>query len=477
MKLDPPPPRPVVAILGGGFSGAATAFHLARARVAAEIVVVEPREALGQGLAYSTTEPAHRINVPAAKMSLITDEPDHFIAWLASPAGPTLSSGTATLRGDLFPQRAVFGAYVGYHLEPFLRDGSIRHVRAAAVSVARAGAAYDLTLSDGSRLRADFLVIGMSHPQPGLPAELRPLAGSPRLVADPYDNDRVAAIGPADEVLIVGTGLTSADVVASLERRGFRGRITALSRHGLRSRGHGLGPRETDADFAAAPAKGALALLRRVRAAIAADAGRGFTWHAVIDQLRTDGTAAWLALDDPGRARIVRHLRAFWDVHRFRVAPQVAEVLDRWIARGQLAYVAARLVGAIEVGDGILVSFRPRGGGELVSKRFDTVVVTTGPSHGQILRTNPPLKALAELGLVRSDPLGLGISVREGCRVVDAAGTPSQTLFVSGPLARGHVGELMGLPEVTGHAEAVAKLLCAELDARSGGPVSASAAL
>ena len=161
----------------------------------------------------------------------------------------------------------------------------------------------------------------MSHPLPGLPAELLPLAGSPRLLADPYDNARVAAIGPTDEVLIVGTGLTTADVVASLEQRCFWGHITALSRHGLWSREHGPGPRESDADFAAAPATSAVALLRRVRAAIAADAARGFTWHAVIDRLRTDGTAAWQALDDAGRARVVRHLRSFWDVHRFRGRP------------------------------------------------------------------------------------------------------------------------------------------------------------
>ncbi len=71
-----------VGILGGGLSGAAVAIHLARqATVPLEILVVEPRAQLGAGLAYSTDEPAHRINVPASKMDILGDAPVHFEAW------------------------------------------------------------------------------------------------------------------------------------------------------------------------------------------------------------------------------------------------------------------------------------------------------------------------------------------------------------------------------------------------------------
>jgi uncharacterized NAD(P)/FAD-binding protein YdhS len=155
----------------------------------------------------------------------------------------------------------------------------------------------------------------------------------------------------------------------------------------------------------------------------------------------------------------VRHLRALWDVHRFRVAPQVQEVIERWTSHGILSHQAARLVGAVETERGIDVTFRPRCCASLETRQFDRIVVTTGPAHGSILRKSPVLSALAQEGLVAADPLGLGLAVTDGCRAIGSNGAVSERLFVVGPLARGSVGELMGLPEVTRHGQRVAGLI------------------
>lgn len=470
MMMDTPRRRPVVAILGGGLSGAITAFHLARAIAPgeAEIVVVEPRAALGGGLAYSTDEPAHRINVPASKMTIVSGEPDHFMDWLAA-ARVEMSPGTLTLRGDFFPERGIFGRYVAAHLAPLLERGDLRHRRTSAVALHRSGARWLVDLADGTTFGADLVVLAMSHPVPALPAPLRGLADWPRLVADPYDAARVARLADSRNLLVVGTGLTSADVVASLARRGHRGRIVALSRHGLRSRGHGVIARKSEADFAAAPATTALALLRRIRAALAADLARGESWRATLDRVRDQGQPIWAALPPAERGRLLRHLRAFWDVHRFRVAPQVEETLDGLVRAGRLDTIAARLVAARRVEEGVEVSWRRRGGAVTETATFDAVAVTTGPDHGSALRSNPVFRGLAAEGVIRPDPNGLGLLVADHCRAVDAADRPSASLFVVGPLARGHVGELMGVPEVTRHAEHVAAELRAGIAALASG--------
>jgi uncharacterized NAD(P)/FAD-binding protein YdhS len=82
--------------------------------------------------------------------------------------------------------------------------------------------------------------------------------------------------------------------------------------------------------------------------------------------------------------------------------------------------------------------------------------VTTGPAHANIFRTNMAIAALGQLGLVRLDPTGLGLETDPQGYAVGASGRSTASIFVSGPLARGSVGELMGIPEVTAHAERIA---------------------
>lgn len=472
---EPVPGKPQVVVIGGGFTGAAVALHLARRLAAAGdgrtgIAVIEPRPVLGAGLAYSTADPSHRINVPASRMTIDTAAEGGLARWIAD-SGIALSPGTATSDGALYPQRGLVAAYAAAQLAPHLALGRVRHLRARAMAARHDAGRFQVTLDDGRAIAADRLVIATSHPPPGVPAALAAVAQHPALLADPSDAARIAGIaGTAGRVLVVGTGLTSADVIASLDRQGFAGHILALSRRGLRSRGHAFGHAQSAADFAGAPAPTALALLRRVRQAVRQDAQAGLPWQAVLDNVRRDGPAIWAALPPAERARLVRRLRVWWDVHRFRIAPQVEAVLDRLVGAGRLSIEAGRLLSARPVGAGIEVAWRGR---DLRPRAavFDAVILTTGPAHGGILAASPLLSGLARAGLIRTDALHLGLDVTQGCHAVGRDGSPQPDLLIAGPLARGHVGELMGIPEVTAHAQLVAERLAQMLGAPAPAPV------
>lgn len=459
---------PVVAVIGGGYSGAALAYHLVRqiAPGSARIVVFEPRAMLGGGLAYDTDEAVYRINVPAARMTLVPGDDEHFQRWLFDGDALDGDDEAATLDGHVFARRKDFGRYVAAQLEPLVSAGRIEHRRACVVGVRPvSGERWHIDTDDGKGLDADVVVIATTHPSPQAPSALaRALSGHPRYVADTTVARALLAIRPRDRVLIVGSGLTAADVIASLGAARHAGLITVVSRRGLRSRGHNFSAQDPFGDFTGVPSRTAVDLLRRVRRAVADAAGAEISWHAVFDALRGQGHEIWKALPVAERRRLVRFLRPYWDVHRFRIAPQIEAVIEQQIEAGRLTFLAASIAGASRTEDDeILVRLRHRHGRGETEERFDAVVITTGPGHNAILSSQPFLAGLAGEGLLQPDRVGLGLEVDQESRAVGRDGQLSSSLYIAGPLARGTFGELMGLPQVTEHAVFVADRIARDI--------------
>ena len=247
MNMEKPGRRPVVAILGGGFAGAATAIHLARSvpEPDAEIVVVEPRPESGPAWPIP---PRTRLTASTSRHRRCRSSPRsgalHGMA--REGAGADVARHPDAV-GQFFPERRVFGRYVKVQLAPHLAAGTISHLRTRASRWNGREDASRCSSRASARSPPTSWFWRCRTRRRRFPAALLPLRASRRLIVDPDDAPRIGAIDPGARVLILGTGLGAADVIASLDHRGFHGRITALSRHGLRSRGHaavspGVGP-------------------------------------------------------------------------------------------------------------------------------------------------------------------------------------------------------------------------------------------
>jgi len=447
-----------VVIVGGGFCGAIVALHLAReAGKAVEIDIVEPRPLLGGGVAYSAPDTAHRINVPAARMSAFSEDIGHFDRWLRQTDILARDPETEIAGGHLFPPRLEFGRYLDelVRTEATAKAGRLTH-RRTRVTAIEGGAVH---LEDGEVLQADRVVLALSHPPPNLPARLQPLKDDPRLIRDPWRANALDSVPRDGHALIVGTGLTMADIVASLAKAGHRGPVTAFSRRGLLPRGHAFEATDLIGDFATDPSPTALDLLMRIRAEVAKAVGRGLPWQVVLDAVRRDGGTVWGALSLAERRRLLRHLRPFWDVHRYRVAPQPEAQLKAWQAEGRLEVMAASLAAVEATEDAVRVILRRRRDGKRIEVQAAAIILATGPAHDRLFEQIPALAGLAAAGRLEADPLGLGIAVDPQSRVIDREGKGDDRLWVAGPLARARFGELMGLPQVLTHSETVAKSL------------------
>jgi uncharacterized NAD(P)/FAD-binding protein YdhS len=286
----------------------------------------------------------------------------------------------------------------------------------------------------------------------GNPAPKTAGAGSRRVIADPWALTALERIGPEDAVIIVGTGLTMVDMALWLDGTGRKGRITALSRRGLTPRVHGAGhdaPRPPTAEMLSGQLSERLAAGRR----LASKSG----WRGVMEGLRPVTARLWVEADATTRARWLRHLRPWWDVHRHRVPPGVDEALNRMKAAGRLGVVSGRVEGIDTGTHGVTVHWRPRDGSVQPPLSGQWLIDCSGPGHAAL--DDPVTGPLIRAGRARLDPVGIGLDLDPGGRLLGADGAPDDRLFALGPPARAAFWETTAVPDIRRRIEDLADRL------------------
>ena len=451
----------VVAIVGGGFSGALLALHLLRSRTdGLHIYLIEKGQAFARGVAFSTRRPGHLLNVRAGNMSAYPDRPTHFQDWLAVQTGQPADPFS-------FAPRWVYGDYLQAELRAAAQSadaaGRLTLVGDEVVEVVRTGGRLIgrliVRLALGRAMQADTVVLATGH---GAPMEVVPraarFASDPHYVVNPWADGALDRIKPDDRVLLLGSALTAIDVIASLDSAGHHGQVVALSRHGLIPRRHA---RTTGATVAWTPRPGeplSRALLR-----FRHQADRLTDWRRAFDGVREQVQDIWLTLSATERRRALRHLRPWWDAHRHRMAPEVAVRIDGHIAQGRLRVVAGRMLSLrAEVG-GVTVTWRPRTHTSVRADRTEWVVNCTGPEGDPRRSGNAVVRGLIEAGLARPDPLGLGLDVDGDGRLIGSDGASAADLYGLGPLTRGALWEVTAVPDIRLQAQRLAARIAADV--------------
>ena len=452
-----------VAIIGGGAAAAALLGELLGRRPPQPLHLdwYTGGGTLARGVAYGTGSDRHLLNVRAASMSMFAGKPRGFLDFVQRD-DPAIS-GT-----DFLPRRR-YGDYleaeVTHALEQGRTHGHDVNVIPFAVDalVPEHNGVTVIHGEESYQVDAAVLALGTLPPRP-LPGVSAAALASGRYVVDPWSLLATASIDPPPrEVVLIGLGLTSVDVLLELSAQWPQAEFTAISRHGLLPEAH--------LHAAAAPAGDSAELiesmldapdirhwLHLLREAIAQDPNAD--WRTIIDSLRPHTPGLWRELPGDQRARFLRHARWAWERARHRMPPQVREMIATLERDGRLRRQRGRMQSVELVGDALHLTLAPTQTGETRMLDADLVIQTTGLDT-DVRRTGHRLVSqLLTNAHILPDPLGLGVLASPDGRLQHGAGRHDWPhLFALGSLLRGTLWESTAMPEIRQQARHLADQL------------------
>jgi len=462
---------PVVAIVGGGFSGAMVATQLVRKTAQTgtpvHIVILDRQTSMAEGAAYRTPDASHLLNVPASDMSAWPDQPDDFLEWARYR--------DSSVGAYAFLQRHTYGEYLRSTFFAAIAQAGIqtsieiRRQEAEAIE-RRSESGWCVRCCESPSIEADVVVLATGHRPPGDPLKHQWSGSRARYIEAPWSSLALTAIGEDESVCLLGTGLSAIDVLQCLARPARSAPVVALSRRGLLPSAQAATPLaridplswlepllRSDGEITTR------SMTRRIRRAVQATESAGQDWRQVIDGLRPHVSQIWKALPPKERNRFLRHASPFWEVSRHRMAPTIAKEVSKAAGAGIFSTAAARVLAAHGALDRVTLTLRRRGESVPEVLEFDWIVNCTGPGSGREFGLPPVAVGLSRAGYLEQDPLGLGVLSTPNGRAV-VKGKVIEDLVVTGSLRKAGDWESTAVPELRVQAALAADAILHRID-------------
>lgn len=450
-----------IAIVGGGFSGVMTAVNLVRlSKRPLQVTVINCHRPTGRGIAYSTRRPEHLLNVAARNMSAFADEPDHFLRWLR-----TRSEFDTTPEIELrerFIPRMVYGDYLRSIMHHYLQSAggmgpvTTEFIAGEVLDIEPEGDRAVVHFTDSTPVKAERVVLAMGNEPPAALPGSKALREHPAWMGDPWQPLEQRLPGQGKSIVVLGTGLTTVDVIISLRALGWVDSIHTVSRHGWFPNSHFRGIEYPDfpptgVDLAELSLEKLVALVQHHCALLHE---RNANPAIIVDKIRPHTQRIWSHFTREERLAFAQKYAARWNVFRHRVAPNIHAQITSSQLTGQLQVHAAGIE-RVEASGSQVVVFLDNG----ESHAGDLVINATGPATKLTASQSLLLQNLLRRGLVAPDETDMGVRVDPDHTVISGDAKRSRLLLALGPLLRGTLWETIAVPELRAQARRVAETL------------------
>jgi uncharacterized NAD(P)/FAD-binding protein YdhS len=467
--------NPTVIIIGGGFSGIMVVANLIRqAQNPIRIFLIEKTGHFAKGVAYSTSEAYHLLNVPGGNMGAFAHNPQHFMEWLIENEAFWRATDPAFTALPIDPAYYYPRKLYGVYLEKLFEETLVEAARKGISVTTIADEAVDVDITDhrtaAVRLKkqslpeARHVVIATGN----TPVQTFPNAHGIFLCKEKYIENmwsRTSAhllqrkdlshLPESTQIAIVGTGLTMVDAFLSLRQKGYKGKIIAISRHGKLPQPHRTFQKYKNFLDAKEYPTSVYALLTLLRNEVKKAKEAGYDWRAVLQEFRPATNTIWAALALEERRYIAKRLMSYWNIHRHRIPESVLSLLETDKAAGALTIIPGTIyyIGGRNNGP-LMVSYRKRGEDVIASLAADYVINCSGPETDIAKSRNPFLLKLRDKGIISVGTLRMGIELTSNGRV---RGKAPDIFHAVGALLVGEQLESTAVPDIRQHAEDTAK--------------------
>lgn len=456
-----------IIIIGGGFSGTMVAIQLIRnAKEPLHIQIITEGEKLNRGVAFSAYSTKHLLNVTAAQMSALPDEPNHFLDWAIQQ--PDYNNIDRNVLGHSFLPRHLYGQYLTEmwqfaRIKAKHKEIVVEELDDRVEQLTPHENGWQVLLNGGKTLQSSFVVLATGNALPRNPQIINPLffEESKNYFRNPWDVASVQNPPTHLPVLIIGNGLTMADTVIGLLENGLSERVISLSPHGFNLLPH----RYSNIQYnklieELRPGMKLLDWLSLINLHRKRIRKLGLSAAPIIDSLRPIAWDIWRGLSIAERKIFMNKLRHLWGVARHRVPVQVHDLLVKLQLSQQLSIQSGTLIDLLDGGDFVRVVYWDKK--TQSQKKFDVsrVINCTGPENDISKVSIGFFQGCLQSGIIKQDPLHLGIEATwPNLQVMSANGVEQQGLFAIGNLLRGLLWESTAVGELRLQAEMIAKTI------------------
>ena len=157
----------------------------------------------------------------------------------------------------------------------------------------------------------------------------------------------------------------------------------------------------------------------------------------------------------------MKRLRHFWDIHRHRMAPEIALIFHSMISDAELKIYSGKILEyrINESAKTVEVSYINKADQQIKSLKVSKVLNCSGLEFDFCQIEDPLLSKLLNEGTIKPDSLSLGFEASSDGALIDKDTKTSEVLFTLGPALKGKLWETTAVPEIRNQAYKLAEFI------------------